>query len=434
MKITRALACQVAKELLPVQIFLGFATGHDFGCAEKGNRTTRASEKDEFTNDIPERQTAWAYEAAQKAEILPETREKHTSGAKAPIDSNGFVPGINPRPTSRLSLFAACKSHSVLLASSARLKSCPVTERPRVCRMMSFSAARSARLGSIAALCVPMFLTGCSLFPTTRKLPVPKAPVLTQTIPADVLVARLNQRWSAINSLTAKVEFQSRVSKTSEGTATDYPSVEGHIVMRKPEMLRVVGQMIGIKVFDMASNGKCFTLSIPHDDKVLKGCGPAKHKSKNTWENLRPGFFFDALLVRGLDADDLYSRVSDSETIEDAARKNLFTVPEYVLTISRRKPGSQELTPMRVVTFHRDDLQPSQQDIYDDEGNLETQVFYQGYQDFEGGKFPSTITIKRPQDEIQIVLVVEDVHENQPLTDDQFVVQIPPSSKIQTVE
>jgi hypothetical protein len=297
-----------------------------------------------------------------------------------------------------------------------------------------FPRIASYRPAAIAALCLPLLLTGCSLFPTTRKLPVPKAPVIIQTITAEDLVARLNKRWAAIDSLTAKVEFLASVSKSKEGVATDYPSVEGVILMRKPEMLRVVGHFTVVRLFDMASNGECFTLSMPREDKVLKGCGPSKQKSKNTWENLRPGFFFDAMLVRGLAPDDLYSRVSDSETVEDAARKHLFTVPEYVLTISRRKPGSQELTPLRVITFHRDDLQPYQQDIYDEEGNLETQVFYQGYQDFEGGKFPSTVTIKRPQDEIQIVLNVEDVHENQPLTDDQFVVQIPTGSKIQNVE
>jgi hypothetical protein len=288
----------------------------------------------------------------------------------------------------------------------------------------------STRLASIAALFLPLLLTGCSLFPTTRKLPVPKAPEITQYLTPEELVDRLNHRWAAINTLTAKVEFRASVSKSREGVATDYPSVEGHILMRKPEMLRVVGQMIGIRVFDMASDGNCFTLSMPREDKVIKGCGPAKVKSKNTWENLRPGFFFDAMLVRGLDADDLYSRVSDSETVEDAARKHLFTVPEYVLTISRRKSSSQQLTPLRVVTFHRDDLQPYQQDIYDNEGNLETQVFYQGYQDFEGGKFPSTVTIKRPLEEIQIVLTIEDVKENQNLPDDQFVVPIPEGSKI----
>lgn len=301
------------------------------------------------------------------------------------------------------------------------------------CRFASTRLA-STRLATIGALFLPLLLTGCSLLPTTRKLPVPKAPAIIQTVTPGELVTRLNERWAAINSLTAKVEFQASVSKSKEGVATDYPSVEGHIVMRKPEMLRVVGQMIGVRVFDMASDGKCFTLSIPHESKVLKGCGPSKQKSKNTWENLRPGFFFDAMLVRALDADDLYSRVTDTETVEDAARKHLFTVPEYILTISRRKSSSQQLTPVRVVTFHRDDLQPYQQDIYDNEGNIETEVFYQRYKDFEGGRFPSTVTIKRPLDEIQIVLSVEDVHQNQPLTDDQFVVQVPEGAKIQNVE
>lgn len=285
-------------------------------------------------------------------------------------------------------------------------------------------------LTSLGALFLPLLLTGCSLLPTTRKLPVPKAPNIEQTITPEDLVSRLNQRWVAINTLTAKVEFHASVAKTKEGVATDYPSVEGHILIRKPGMLRVVGQILGVRVFDMASDSKCFTLMIPHNDKVIKGCGASKTKSKNTWENLRPGFFFDAMLVRALDPDDLYSVVSISETVEDAARKHLFKVPEYVLSISRRKQGSQELTPVRVVTFHRDDLQPYQQDIYDNEGNLETQVTYTSYQDFGGGRFPSTVTIKRPLEEVQIMLTVEDVKQNQPLADDQFVVTFPKDYKV----
>ena len=290
------------------------------------------------------------------------------------------------------------------------------------------------RAAALAALGLPLFLAGCSLFPTTRKLPMPKAPVLTQSVDPEELVERLNKRWATINTLFAKVEIRASKSESKKGLATDYPSIQGIILMRKPDNLRVVGQMIGVRIFDMASDGKCFTLSIPHDSKVIKGCGVSKTKSPNAWENLRPGFFFDAMLVRGLDPDDLYQVVLDSETVEDATRKHLFTVPEYVLTVSRRKAGTQQLIPLRVVTFKRDTLLPYQQDLYDADGNLETVVTYGAYQDFEGGQFPSSVTIKRPMEEITIVLTVEAVKENQALTDDQFVVLVPDGAKIQNVQ
>jgi hypothetical protein len=292
----------------------------------------------------------------------------------------------------------------------------------------------SYRLASVTTLSLPLLLTGCSLFPTTRKLPVPKAPVITQTATPEQLVARLNERWAAISTLTAKVEFRASVVKSKEGVATDYPSIEGHILLRKPADLRVLGRYFGVLAFDMASDGKNFSLSVPTKNKFIKGSNSLKKKSLNTWENLRPGFFVDALLVRGLDPDDWYSVEIDSETLEDAARKHLFTVPEYILSISRRKPATQQLIPVRVVTFRRDNLLPYQQDIYDSEGNLETHVTYSAYQDFEGSQYPSLVIIKRPIDEIQIVLTVDDVHENQPLADDQFLVKPADGAKVQNLE
>jgi outer membrane lipoprotein-sorting protein len=289
----------------------------------------------------------------------------------------------------------------------------------------------AGRLALMAVLCLPLLLTGCSLFPTTRKLPVPKAPTINQTISPEDLVERLNKRWGSINTLTAKVEIRPSVTKSKEGIATDYPSVEGHILIRKPGSLRVVGQLIGMSVFDMASDGNCFTVSIPHENRVIKGCGPAKVKSKNPLENLRPGFFFDSMLVRGLESDDRYSVTSETNIVEDPAKKHLFSVPEYILHITRYMTGSQKELTERVVYFHRDDLLPSEQDIYDAGGTLETQVLYANYQDFESGTFPSTVTIKRLPEDIQIVLTVEDVHENQTLPDEQFVVPIPKGSKIE---
>jgi len=298
----------------------------------------------------------------------------------------------------------------------------------------------SRRLAYVAALFLPLLLTGCSLIATTRRLPVPKAPAIVQTAAPEDLVARLNQRWEALQSLNAAVDIQASVLKSKEGVAKDYTTIRGIILMRKPEMLRVFGRVpvIGTRAFDMVSDGKNFTLYIPSKNKAVTGPNSLEKKSLNQMENMRPGFFFDAMVVRGMEKDDLYSVTAETITVEDAAKKHLYSVPEYILSIMRYKPYSQELEPVRVVRFHRDDLEPYQQDIYDKEGNLETQVSYADYRNFDSGLYPTMITIKRPLEEYQIVLTVDltadNVKKNQQLTDDQFVVKIPEGTVTQNLE
>jgi outer membrane lipoprotein-sorting protein len=286
-----------------------------------------------------------------------------------------------------------------------------------------------------AAILPLILVTGCSyILPTRRKLPVPKAPSVVRTLSPDELVAQLNQRWDAVNSFTATVEIQATELKSSEGTAKDFPSCRGYIVMQKPKMLRVAGTYFGAKIFDMASDGDNFTLVIPPKGLAFQGSNTAKGTSPNPMYNLRPDFFFDALMVHGVAPDDYYSRISDTETIEDAAKKHLYTTPEYVLSFHRHQAGSRNDTPVRVITIHRDDLLPYQQDLYDNEGNLETEVTYARYTDFNGNKYPSVVTIKRPSEGVQLVLTVERVVENPKLTADQFQVKIPDGAKIQQLK
>ena len=54
-----------------------------------------------------------ALQAAEKGQFSGEQPEKRTSGAKAHVDSIGFLPGINPRPTTRMSFSAACLAPEV---------------------------------------------------------------------------------------------------------------------------------------------------------------------------------------------------------------------------------------------------------------------------------------------------------------------------------
>lgn len=288
-----------------------------------------------------------------------------------------------------------------------------------------------------AAVWLPLLLAcGCGLIPTTRKLPHPRAPQVTLTVDPEYLVARLDDRWKELNSLTATVEIQATMTKAKGGTVDEkkYPLVHGYILMRKPASLRVFGRYLGVLAFDMSSDGSTFTLSIPARNTVAQGSNTAATDSPDTWLNLRPPFFMDALVVRGLSPEDDYSVFNNTITVEDAARKHMYTVPEYILSIQRRRPGSHQLDMNRVIHFHRDDLKPYQQDIYNPQGNVETEVFYSGYRDFDSGSFPTTIVIKRPIEGIMISLTVEDVHRNKLLTDEQLTVKIPPDAQIRQLK
>ena len=77
---------------------------------------------------------------------------------------------------------------------------------------------------------------------------------------------------------------------------------------------------------------------------------------------------------------------------------------------------------------------PYDQYVYNSEGVLETQIFYSNYTTFSAGKYPSKVTIKRPQEGIQLVLSFEAVHENVNAPDSQFEVKIPDGANDQEIE
>ncbi len=291
-----------------------------------------------------------------------------------------------------------------------------------------------ARPARAIALVLPFLLSGCSYFiPTKRHLPVPKAPAIVQTATPDELVEQLNQRWNAIQTLTATVEVYATETKSSEGLVIDIPSSRGYILMRTPKMLRVAGTYFGVRVFDMASDGNHFTLVIPSKNLVIEGSNTVTEKSANPLENLRPDFFLDAIAMRGMDPDDEYMVASDTETVADAANKHLYLEPEYVLSIMHHKSG-QQLLPVRTITFHRDDMLPYDQSVYNSEGVLETQINYSNYATFSAGRYPSKVTIKRPQEGIQLVLDVVRVEENVDLPATQFEVKIPDGATIKKLK
>jgi outer membrane lipoprotein-sorting protein len=291
----------------------------------------------------------------------------------------------------------------------------------------------------LLAVLLPV-LTGC--LSHTRKL---QQPVLAgPALDADVLelVKGINERYDKIQSLTATMDFAASVGGAHRGAQTDYAAFRGYLLFRKPQMLRVLIKVpvLHTDAMDLASDGTTFTLLIPPKNRAIEGKNSVTKRAANPLENLRPNVFVDTILVPGISPNQIVSVIHESSITLNPKTKRLVELPEYDLTVLTEAASTSPhaitkvAKPLRVIHFSRVDLMPTEQDIYNADEELETQVLYGPYQDFNGVKFPSTIDIKRPLDEYSIRLTVEQLKVNQTLTDDQFELKIPKGVQVQKLE
>lgn len=261
--------------------------------------------------------------------------------------------------------------------------------------------------------------------------------------PMDASVAQLvngvNDRYTAIHSLTATVDFQATTGGARQGKQTDITPFHGYILLRKPAMLRVLALLPVVRThaFDLASDGKTFKLVIPPKSRAVVGSNTVTKPSTNGLENLRPDIFLDSVLVKSITPERLVYLTSTSEIRRDG--KKLVETPEYQLLIGEDVQEDPHLEvrvirPTRVIRFSRLTLLPIGQDIYGEDGAVETHVEYGPYKQFGAAHMPSSIVIQRPRESYQITISVQKVVVNQPLGDEQFALKIPSDYKVQTLQ
>ncbi len=262
--------------------------------------------------------------------------------------------------------------------------------------------------------------------------------------PMDASVAQLvnevNDRYGAINSMTATVDFQATTGGARQGKQTDITPFHGYILLRKPAMLRVLALLPVVRThaFDLASDGRTFKLVIPPRSRAIVGTNNVTKPSANALENLRPDIFLDSVLVKSVEPQRLVYLTSTSETRRQG--KKLVETPEYDLHIGEEDPQATDglkvhvLKPTRVIRFSRLTLLPIGQDIYGDDGGVVTHVEYGPYKQFGTAHMPGSIVIQRPREAYQITISVQKVVLNQPLGDEQFALKIPSDYKVQTLQ
>lgn len=246
-------------------------------------------------------------------------------------------------------------------------------------------------------------------------------PLLTAT--KDDLVQRIRAVYQPIRSFTATLDMTPSLGSVYKGEISEFPSVRGYVIFRKPEDIRIIGldPVIHTRAFDMVSLGKDFHVSLPSKNLFIEGRNDVPANSKNKIENLRPAAFLMAMLIQPPDP------ATEAPILEDDTdEEHAF----YVLLILRKQP---ELVLDRAVYFDRLTLQIVRQKAFDATGLTVSDTRYSKWKNYGGVNFPSSIDINRPEDGYGVVMELVNMKMNNEVTDDKFALIKPEGAQLKVI-
>ena len=281
-----------------------------------------------------------------------------------------------------------------------------------------------------AILLALLALSGC--ISITRKVNKPKVSTAAlKEATLEQLVQGINANAAQLQTLNATVDIDYSSGGRKKGKITKYKEISGSILLRKPSMLRMIGlvPVMRNRLFDMASIGNTWGLSIPGQQKFLTGTNQVARPSEHPLENLRPQHILDALLLREIDPQNEIAVLEGGmELVKDPKTRQDVEQPDYELIVIRKEGGGWYLS--RKIIISRVDLLPYRQLIYNRQGEVESDAHYDNFTTYNGVQFPSVVEIQRPIEELGITLTITKMRMNEPLRDDQFVLAQPPGAKI----
>lgn len=254
-------------------------------------------------------------------------------------------------------------------------------------------------------------------------MPATARPV-AQDATQEELLERYNTFARNLRSIDATVELKPIAGSKYSGVIDEYHEVKAFLLASRPYNIRMIGQVpvVGKTVFDMASDGQNFEVSIPTRNKFLVGAVSLERPSAKPIENLRPQHIVDALLWPEIRKEEV---VLFEESNDESARY-------YVLTVLR---GGYRTEIFRKIWFDRADLQVVRMQSYGPKGALLSDVRFGNWQPLDTPvagipEYPRSIRIDRPHDEYQLNMTVTKIAVNETLEADRFNLQPPAGAEV----
>src|SRR5712692_703421 len=274
--------------------------------------------------------------------------------------------------------------------------------------------------------------TGGGIKNTTKYSPGARPVVKDAT--REELLEQYNSIARNTKTLNATVELKPTAGSKYSGVIDEYHEVKAFLLAARPAEIRVIGQapVIGTTVFDMASDGEIFRVSIPSKNKFLVGPVAQERASSKPIENLRPQHLLDALLWPEVRREE---SVLEEEFNDENGRY-------YVLTVLR---GGYQTEILRKIWFDRADLQVARMQSYGPKGILVSDARFADWQPLVGDQeklsatpaaatsFPREIHIERPHDDYRLELAITKLTLNAEIPADRFELQQPAGSELVNV-
>ena len=234
-------------------------------------------------------------------------------------------------------------------------------------------------------------------------------------------------------TLNATMILKPTAGSKYSGVIDEYHEVKAFLLAARPAEIRVIGQapVVGTTVFDMASDGGTFRVSIPSKKKFLVGQVAIERASSKPIENLRPHHLLDALLWPEI-------RKEESVTLREFNDEN---ARYYILTVLR---GGYQVEVLREIWFDRADLQVARMQNFGPRGVLLSDVRLADWQPSDSvtgattaatpangaSPFPRSIRIERPHDDYKLDLQVTKITVNEEIPADNFKLEQPAGSEL----
>jgi outer membrane lipoprotein-sorting protein len=274
-------------------------------------------------------------------------------------------------------------------------------------------------------------LTGC--LSHTHSVIKTRPPDVVLNADLNQLLQQIDERYAQVQSMQATIEITYSTGGSMQGAVKEHTSLNGngysgYIVLGKPENIRVIVlfPVVRTDMIDMVSDGARFKMRIPPEHCAIVGSDVVKNSSQKGIYSLRPAMILDSLMIKGLQPDQLVTLTHDSRPgyPDPKKRKQLIVEPDYDIGFLSQPQGNVARS-LRVVHISRANLLPWRQDIYNADGRIETQAFYDSYKTFGDIKFPTKIRIERPLDELSLNIAITKDTFNQKPDADSFTLDIP---------